>query len=90
MISFDGKNIVSGSYDKSIKVWNLETGEEIKTLIGDNKIACVAISNDGKYIISGVFDDNSIKVWNLDKWYDIKNCRGHLDYVLSVVISNDG
>jgi len=89
MISFDGKNIVSGSYDKSIKVWNLETGEEIKTLIGDNKIACVAISNDGKYIISGGLD-NRIRVWNLDKGYDIKNCRGHLDYVLSVVISNDG
>jgi len=32
VISSDGKRVVSGSSDKSIKVWNLETGEEIKTL----------------------------------------------------------
>ena len=30
----DGKTVVSGSYDKNIKLWNVETGQEIKTLVG--------------------------------------------------------
>ena len=34
VISNDDKTIVSGSWDKTIKVWNLETGYEVKTLKG--------------------------------------------------------
>ena len=31
-ITSDSKFIVSGNFDKTIRLWNLETGEEIKTL----------------------------------------------------------
>jgi len=33
-ISADGKRLVSGSYDKTIKVWDLDAGKEIRTLRG--------------------------------------------------------
>ena len=51
----DGKTLVSGSYDKTIKIWNLESG----ILINEVKykesydIYSVAISPDGKTIVSG-------------------------------------
>eukprot|EP00825_Cyclidium_porcatum_P043375 TRINITY_DN613_c0_g1_i12.p1 TRINITY_DN613_c0_g1~~TRINITY_DN613_c0_g1_i12.p1 ORF type:complete len:146 (-),score=28.00 TRINITY_DN613_c0_g1_i12:27-464(-) len=66
-ISSDNKFIVSGSGDKTIKIiWNLESGQEIKTLTGHNdahskSVNSVAISSDNKYIVSGS-DDNTIKI----------------------------
>ncbi|WP_237395699.1 hypothetical protein, partial [Okeania sp. KiyG1] len=30
----DGKRVISGSFDKTIKVWSLETGEAVSTLVG--------------------------------------------------------
>ena len=64
-ISPDGQTLVSGSDDKTIKVWNLHTGELRHTLTGhSNSVYCVAISPDGKTIISGS-SDKTIKVWNL-------------------------
>ncbi|MBK6966515.1 MAG: caspase family protein [Bacteroidales bacterium] len=54
-MSFSGSGqwLVSGSRDKSIKIWNLKTGSELKTLQGINEeINCVRISPDGSKIIS--------------------------------------
>src|SRR4051812_17281066 len=39
----DGNNIISGSFDKTIRVWNLKTGQHISTLTGHSDIVtCVA------------------------------------------------
>lgn len=46
-ISPDGKTLISGSFDKNIKIWDLSTGELINTLSGHTKaVFCVAISLD--------------------------------------------
>ncbi|MFZ1026494.1 MAG: hypothetical protein WAN66_09780 [Limnoraphis robusta] len=75
--------MVSGSADKTIKVWNLETGELIRTLTGHRYwwVRSVSISNDSKTIVSGS-DDNTIKVWNID--FDSlmeRNCDWVRDYL---------
>ncbi len=60
-ISKDDKYIISGSKDKSIKIW--EQGKEIQTLEGHSHgVTCIAFSKDEKYIISGSWD-KSIKIW---------------------------
>jgi WD40 repeat protein len=56
---------VSGSDDNTIKLWNVETGQEIRTLKGhDNSVSSVNFSPDGKTLVSGSAD-NTIKLWNL-------------------------
>jgi WD40 repeat protein len=60
--SRDGKYIISGSYDGTIKIWNKETGECIRTLDHGGWVNSVIESHDGKYIIS-CSADGTIKIW---------------------------
>ena len=56
-LSPDGKSIVSCGYDKTIKIWNIENGGEIKTFNGHKDIVqSVSYSPDQKFIISGSKD----------------------------------
>ncbi|MHC5855588.1 protein kinase domain-containing protein [Nostoc sp.] len=89
-ISPDGQTLASsGSYDETIKLWNLATGEEIYTLIGHfSSVNSVAISPDGKTLASSSW--NSIKLWSLATGEEIRTFTGHSGSVNSVAFSPDG
>jgi hypothetical protein len=88
--SRDGKYVVSGSWDMTVRVWNMEKGVCEHVLNGHtDKVICVAISPDGTTIVSGS-DDKTIRVWNLKTGVCEKTLEGHTDYVRSVAISPDG
>ncbi|KAJ3792300.1 quinon protein alcohol dehydrogenase-like superfamily [Lentinula aff. detonsa] len=92
MFSPDGKRIVSGSSDKSIRIWNADTGEAIGgPLQGHSEgVKSVAFSPDGKQIVSGSYD-KSIRIWNADTGEAIGGpLQGHSDGVNSVAFSPDG
>jgi serine/threonine protein kinase len=88
-ISPDGKSLVSGGY-KTIKLWNLETGKEIRTFLEhSDSVNSVAISPDGKTLVSGS-GDNTVKLWDLQTGKEILTLKGHSDNVSSVAITPDG
>ena len=89
-ISKDGKTIVSGSGDSSIKIWDRATGKLLKTLKGHTHgISSVTISTDGKYIVSSSLD-GSVKIWDRESGKLIKTLTGHTSGLTSVIISTDG
>jgi WD40 repeat protein/tRNA A-37 threonylcarbamoyl transferase component Bud32 len=89
-ISPDGKILASGSLNKAIKLWHLDSGELIDTLSGHlDTVSSVAISPDGKILASGSWD-KTIKLWYLVGGKLIHTLSGHLDTVSSVAISPDG
>ncbi len=90
LFSPDGKRIVSGSYDNTIKVWDSATGDELMTLRGhDDRVWSVAFSPDGKRIVSGSYDE-TIKVWDSASGDELMTLRGHKERVESVAFGPYG
>ncbi len=86
----NGKILASGSGDRTIKLWNVETGQEIKSLTGHSGwVYSAAFSPDGKTLASGS-SDNSIKLWNVESGQELKSLAGHSSLVSSVAFSPDG
>lgn len=90
VITPDGQTIVSGSSDSTIKLWNLNTGEEIHTLAGHSQgVTSITLSPDGQTLAS-YSKDKTIKLWNLRNRQQIYTISGHSEEITSVVISPDG
>ena len=87
----DGTRLVSCSLDKTVRVWNSETGELLSTLSGHSSdVNCVAYSFDGSRIVSGS-DDETIIVWDAQIGQIVCGpITGHKGDVSSACFSPDG
>ncbi|MBN3939275.1 MAG: hypothetical protein HWQ40_04810, partial [Nostoc sp. NMS9] len=86
----DGKKVISASSDKTLKLWNLETGEDERTFKGHrHRVTAVALTPDGKKVISAS-DDNTLKLWNLETGEDEQTFKGHSSWVRAVAFTPDG
>jgi len=88
----DGKRIASGSFDKTICLWDAETGLQLGgPLTGHtDEVWSVAFSPDGKRIASGSLD-KTICLWDAETGLQLGSpLTGHTDSVWSVAFSSDG
>jgi WD40 repeat protein len=90
-LSPDGRRIVSGSDDNTLRVWDADSGQLIGALAGHtDKVTSVAFSPDGHLIVSGGWD-NSVRLWDARTGQPIgAPLTGHTDKVVSVAFSPDG
>jgi len=80
----DGRRIVSGSDDNSVRVWDSLTGEVQNVLEGHmNSVWSVAFSPDGRRIVSGS-EDNSVRVWDSSTREVHNVLKGHMNLVRAV------
>ncbi|KAJ3120547.1 POC1 centriolar protein A [Nowakowskiella sp. JEL0407] len=87
-ISRDERMMVSGSGDTTVKIWNLNTGKEIRTLSGHLKpVNAVAICNE-RLIVSGS-RDKTLKFWYASTGKEIRTCVGHSGSINSVAICEE-
>ena len=79
--------LATGSYDKTIKIWNLDTGKEIRTLTGHTGgIRCLQF--DDSKLISGSMD-GTMKLWNWRTGACLATYTGHTDYVIGLHFDSD-
>jgi WD40 repeat protein len=88
--SADGKRLASAGEDKTVKVWDAQTGQEQLTLKGHaDRVYSVAFSPDGKRIASASWD-MTVKVWEAQTGQEQLTLKGHAGRVHSVAFSPDG
>ena len=86
----NGRLAVSGSKDKTLRVWDLESGKCLNTLEGHNQlITCVSMSLDGRRVVSGSFD-KTLRVWDFESGKCLSILEGHQDKVQCVSLTPDG
>ncbi|WP_437330327.1 WD40 repeat domain-containing protein [Sorangium sp. So ce381] len=89
-ISPDGQRIVSASDDRTLKVWDLATGQLLSTLEGrSDRISPYAISPDGQRMISTSLN-HTLKVWDLATGQLLSTLEGHAYHVAACAFSPDG
>jgi hypothetical protein len=91
----DGKTALSGGSDDTLKLWDVATGELLRTFTGMSddpgkagNAYSVAFSPDGRRALSG--GDNTLKLWDVATGKAIRTFEGHEDGVYSVAFAPDG
>lgn len=85
----DGRWLASGSSDRTIKLWDVSTGRELRTLADSGGVQSVAFSPDGRLLASGN-TYNSVEVWDAVTGSKVRTLTGHSGQILSVAFSPDG
>jgi len=88
IISSDGQFALSGSWDGTLRLWDLNTGSTTRRFVGHDKdVLSVAFSADNRQIVSGS-RDKTIKLWNtLGECKYTINEDGHTEWVSCVRFS---
>ena len=85
----DGQLIVSGSFDRSMKVWNAVTGAELRAMSGHaGQVLTVAVAPNGRQFASGG-RDNTVKLWDLYIPTPLQQLAGHTAAVDVVLTRSD-
>ena len=90
-LSPDAKHLATGGYDGIIRIWNVETGEFERALVGhDSYVYGLAYSPDGNYLASAGSFNATARVWDTKTGMPVRVLKGHKGYVSHVAWSPDG
>jgi WD40 repeat protein len=85
-----GRHVISGSTDRTLRVWDLQRGEVLRNLTGhSDNIYAVAVTPDGRYAVSGS-KDQTLRVWDLQEGELLHTLEGHSGPIQSVALTSDG
>jgi len=90
-ISSNGQILASGSWDGTVKLWNINDESLIFTLPAQSAdVLAMALSPDGQIIATSIGIENTIKLWNATNGNLINTLTGHTSYIRSLAFSPDG
>jgi WD40 repeat protein len=85
----DSQTLASGSDDSTINLWEVASGQELKTL--KSVVKSLAFSPDGKTLASGsAWPGGTVTLWDVPSGKELKALKGQSSAVLSVAFSADG
>src|SRR5215204_5268298 len=90
-VRFDpnGKFVVTGGVDSTVRIWKTENGEVITILKHPASVSSIDISKDGNNIVTGSYD-STVRLWRIADGVLLKEFKGHRGTVWSIAFSPDG
>jgi WD40 repeat protein len=97
-LSADGKRVATGGMSRCITLYDVATGEEIRTLTGhgegldpraDGRVTGLAFSPDGKRLLSSS-RDGTLRLWDVEMGTALRTMSGHWTWVMGSALSPDG
>ncbi|CAG0960913.1 putative serine/threonine-protein kinase PkwA [Planctomycetaceae bacterium] len=85
----DGKHVLTGSWDKTARLWNAATGKEIRKLEQPEPMLGVAFSSDGKTLFTLAMN-RMVTIWDSSSGKEIRNFQARCAMHSSLAISPDG
>ncbi|MFN7572901.1 MAG: hypothetical protein ACK5TK_15850 [Betaproteobacteria bacterium] len=90
-MSADGKRLASGGDAKVLRIWDLDTGQQVgASLVGHEKFINAVAFTPNQQIIVSASGDETIRLWSASDGLLRQTLRGHKGAVLSIAISRDG
>jgi serine/threonine protein kinase/WD40 repeat protein len=87
----DGRRIVSASGDQTMRLWDAQTGREVRRFRHNDDVTSVSVPADGRRALSGSYGTgNTLFLWDLETGQTLKAFEGHTNGVQTVAISPDG
>src|SRR5262245_3330362 len=86
----DGQLLATSSWDKTVKLWDLATEEELQTLGGHGGVVSSAVFSANGLEIASASWDKTIRLWDAATGKTTQTLKGHTGVVTSVVYSPDG
>jgi len=87
----DGRRIISGSLDRAARLWDVNTGKELRRFVGHrNGIADIAVSRDGRLLATaaGWNEEGSLRIWEIETGKELARWRA--GSLCTVAFSPDG
>lgn len=87
----DGQTAISGTWHRTIILWDIATGRSLKTFSGysgSRGINSLAFAPDGRTILSA--HNRNVMLWNVEIDYRLRSFSGHLTPIVSVALAPDG
>ena len=86
----DGKRAVSASWDKTLKVWDLETRARAAHAGRPHLLGQWRGGDGGRAARVSASGDKTLKVWDLETGRELRTLQGHSDDVNGVAVTGDG